>query len=246
MAEITIHPTVEEMAQEAARRWVEIAKQAVTERGAFRVALAGGSTPRSLYSLMASEPWRSQVPWGETYVFWGDERRVPPSDPESNYRMAQDTLLQHVPVPPNQVFRMDGEELANSAARNYADKIMRHFELERREWPRFDLALLGLGSDGHIASIFPGTRAVSDLSNMVLVYSVPQLGTERMTLTLPAFNNARNVLFLVAGGDKAEALAQALEGRYQPSTHPAQAVKLVDGSLVWLVDEAAAAKLTNR
>ncbi len=246
MAEINIHPTLDELAQDAAGRWVEIANQAVAERGVFRIALAGGSTPRPLYTLMASEPWRSQAPWAETVVFWGDERRVPPSDPESNYRMAQETLLQHVPILPHNIYRMDGEELANSAAREYTNKLMRHFELDRREWPRFDLMLLGLGSDGHIASIFPGTRAASDLSNMVLVYSVPQLGVERMTLTLPVFNNARNVIGLVAGADKAEALAATLEGRYQPSTHPAQAIKPVDGSLVWLVDEAAAAKLTSR
>lgn len=138
---------------------------------------------------------------------------------------------------------MDGEDLANSAARAYSSLLERHFDLGRRDWPRFDLILLGMGEDGHTASIFPGTRAVSDQSNRVLVYEVPQLRAERMTLTLPVINHARHILFLVVGEDKAGALFEVLHGPYRPSTYPAQAVKPIDGSLTWLVDRAAAARL---
>lgn len=243
MADVVILPDLESIIHEAALRWVQLAQLAVAERGAFNIALSGGSTPRPLYMLMATEPWAAKVPWDKTFVFWGDERRVPPSDPESNYRMAHEALLRHVPIPRENVFRMDGEELANSASRDYAEAIRRHFDIGFRDWPRFDLFLLGLGSDAHTASIFPGTRAVSDLSNMVLAYQVPKLASERMTLTLPVINNARNVLFLVSGEDKAAALRDVLHGERRPSTYPAQAVDPSTGTLTFLVDEAAASRL---
>lgn len=215
------------------------------ERGIFSVALSGGRTPHRLYELMASEPWRDRAPWAETHVFWVDERRVPTSDPQSNYRMARETLLDHVPIPHDQVHRMEGGGLSSGAAREYEDKLWRFFRFERGEWPRFDLVLLGMGADGHTASIFPGTRAVSDLSSMVLVFEVPQLGSERMTLTLPVINHARQILFLVTGEEKAETLERVLNGPRQPSTYPAQAVRPVDGQLAWLVDEAAASRLSG-
>ncbi|MBN1310830.1 MAG: 6-phosphogluconolactonase [Anaerolineae bacterium] len=243
MAEIIQLKGLEEIAGEAARRWAQIAQEAVAARGAFRVMLSGGETPRSLYQLMAAESWRDQAPWGQTYVFWSDERRAGPSDPESNYRMARETLLDHVPIPADHIFQLQGVGLASGIARDYENKIRQHFELDRKQWPRFDLVLLGLGSDGHIASIFPGTRAVSDLSNMVLVYEVLALKAERVTVTLPVINHARNILFLVAGDEKADAVWEALEGPFQPSTHPSQAVKPVDGSVTWLVDKAAASRL---
>lgn len=245
MGNIVILPDLEAIAREAADRWVRLAAAAVEAQGRFSIALSGGSTPRRLYELMASEPWRDQAPWLETFVFWGDERRVPPSDPESNYLMASQALLEHVPIPPDQVFRMDGVGLASSAARDYDDKLWRYFRFDRHEWPRFDLVLLGLGKEGHTASIFPGTRALSDLSNKVLVYEVPQLGAERITLTLPVINHARNILFLVAGDKKAAALEAVINGAHQPSTYPAQAIQPVDGELTWLVDEAAAAQLSS-
>jgi 6-phosphogluconolactonase len=217
----------------------------VQERGRFSVALSGGRTPHRLYELMASEPWRDQAPWAETHVFWVDERRVPANDPQSNYRMARETLLDHVPIPRNQIHRMEGGGLNSGAVSEYEDKLWRVFRFERGEWPRFDLVLLGMGADGHIASIFPGTRAVSDLSSMVLVFEVPRLGVERMTLTLPVINNARHILFLVTGEEKAETLERVLNGPRRPSTYPAQVVRPVDGQLAWLVDEAAASRLSG-
>lgn len=246
MAEIVKLDNAELVAEEAARRWLQSAQEAVSERGAFRIMLSGGNTPRLLYQLMAQDPWRDQIPWERTYVFWGGERRVPPNHPESDYRMARETLLDHVPIPDDHVFRLQGEGLESSVVRDYENKLRRHFQLKEREWPRFDLALLGLGADGHIASIFPGTRAVSDLSNTVLVYQVPKLGVERVTVTLPVINHARHILFLVVGEEKASALAGALQGPNLPSTYPAQAVKPVDGTVTWLVDKAAASQLKSK
>ena len=242
MAEIVRLGDPEAVSQEAARRWLDTAAKAVVERGKFRIALSGGSTPRRLYEIMAS-PQGQQAPWSQTYVFWGDERRVPPSHADSAFRMARETLLDHVPIPAEQIFRMHGEELASGAVRDYENKLRRHFEIGPREWPRFDLVLLGLGADGHFASIFPGTRAVSDLTNMVIVYEVPQLGVERITLTRPVFNHARNIIFLVCGEEKAAALAATLDGPSQPSRCPAQGLNPEDGTLTWLVDKAAAGEL---
>ena len=245
MTEIAKLPNADAIAEEAARCWARVAREAVDTRGEFSIALSGGETPRRLYEAMASEPWLDQTPWAETHVFWGDERRVPASHPDSNYRMAWETLLQYVPVPPEQIHRMRGEDLVNSAVRHYVDVLQRHFKLGRREWPRFDLILLGMGEDGHIASIYPGTRAFSDRSSLVVAFEVPQLGVERMTLTLPVINNARHILFLVAGEAKAETLQAVLEGPSMPSTYPAQAVQPEDGTLMWLIDEAAASRLGN-
>src|SRR5574341_332582 len=236
-AEIVKLADGDKVAEEAARRWVSASQEAVRERGAFRVALAGGSTPRALYSLLASSQWSSQIEWDKTHVFWGDERRVAPSHPDSNYRMARELLLDHVPVPPDQVHPMQGTGLASSTLREYEADLRRHFQLGRREWPRFDLVLLGMGADGHVASIFPGTRAVSDLSNMVVAYEVPQLGEERITLTLAVINQARSVLFMVCGEEKARAVAATLQGRRLPSTYPGQAVQPVDGTVTWLLDK---------
>lgn len=239
MSEIVRLATPEAAAEEAARRWVQLAKHAVAERGRFNIALSGGSTPAALYELMRSEPWRSEAPWAQTFVFWGDERRARAGGADTNYHMAREALLDHVPVPQEQVFRMPSEGLVSSDTRSYEQKIRRHFDLGPQDWPRFDLFLLGMGADGHIASIFPGTRAVSDRSNLVLVYEVPQLHAERITLTLPAINHARNILFLVTGAEKAEVVAKVLRGPRMPSTYPAQDVEAVDGTLVWLLDAAA-------
>ncbi len=243
MAEIKVLPDLEAVAEEAARRWVQIAGAAVEKHGAFRIALCGGDVARRLYEIMASTPYSDQAPWAQTVVFWGDERRVPASHPESLYHLVRTTLLDHVPIPQDRIFRMDGEGLARSAAREYEETLRRHFGLRRGEWPRFDLVLLDMGVDGHIASIFPGTRAVSDLTNMVVVYQVPQLGVERITLTLPVFNHARHIFIFATGAEKAATLAAALHGERRPSTYPVQAIRPLDGTLVWLVDEAAAAQL---
>ncbi len=245
MVELVRFSDVTSLYEEAARRWVSIAVESVEARGRMTVALSGGSTPRALYELLATPEWREQVPWDKVYFFWGDERRVSSTDPDSNFRMVSEALLDHVPVDPGHVFPINGTELAKSAQRAYTYTIEKQFGLARREFPRFDLMLAGLGADAHFASIYPGTRAASDLSNMVLVYPVHQLGVERVTLTIPVFNNARHVMFLVTGEEKAQALANTLESEHRSSTYPAQSVILAEGTVTWLVDEAAASKLTK-
>ena len=245
MAEVVRLGDLEALSQEAARRWLAIAQKAVAERGKFSIAISGGNTPRRLFQIMASSPYKDQAPWAQTHVFWADERRVPPNDPQSNYLMACETLLNFVPVPATQVNRMLGEGLLSDATADYENKLRRYFDLGARDWPRFDLVLLGLGPDGHTASIFPGTRAVSDLTHMVLVYEVPQMHSERVTLTRRVFNNSRSVIFLVSGSDKAKPLAETLEGPALPSTYPAQVIQPTDGQVVWLVDKAAAADLKS-
>lgn len=233
----------EAVAEKAAEEWSKAAEDAVRHRGAFTIALSGGTTPEALYRLVASEPYQTKLPWNVTHVFFGDERRVPRTDPESNYRMVYETLLKHVPIPPDNIHPMDGVGLMRASMSAYEQQLIRHFKLNRRELPRFDLFLLGMGEDGHTASIFPGTRAVSDLTNMVLVYNVPQLHVERITLTLPVINNSRSICILVVGEQKAQTLRDVLVGSKRTSHLPVQAVDPTDGTLTWLVDEAAASKL---
>ena len=246
MAEIIRLADASEIAQEAARRCAQIAREAVEQRGSFSIALSGGKTPQRLYELLASDPLRAEVPWEQTYLFWSDERRVGPNHEDSNYRLAKESLLDHVPAPADHVFRMLGEGLASSATRDYEDKLRRHFKLERGEWPAFDLILLGMGTDGHIASIFPGTRAASDLSNMVVCHEPPQLRKERITFTRPVLSHARNIMFLISGQDKAAALAATLQGPYLPSTYPAQGIQPdPNNRIVWLIDEAAGSLLAR-
>jgi 6-phosphogluconolactonase len=235
-------------AQELAAR-TDVAARA---RGAAFVALSGGSTPRGLHALLADPagPFLAQVPWERLHVFWGDERCVPPDHPDSNYRMARETLLDHVPVPSGQVHRMAGENPEPSrAADRYAGELREAFERHRRlegGWPRFDVVLLGMGADGHTASLFPGTDAIHETVRTVAAVWVPKLGVHRITLTPPVLNRADTVLFLVTGADKAEALAAVLEGPAQPDVLPSQVVQPVAGGAIWLVDAAAGARLGAR
>lgn len=228
----------------AAHLFVEAAQRALRERGRFFVALSGGSTPRALYQLLAAPPYHDQIDWSRTLVFWGDERCVSPESDESNYRMARDALLFHVPVPANQVFRMHGE-LPNveTAASLYEMDLRRAFALPPDTLPRFDLVLLGLGPDGHTASLFPHTAALGVTDRFVVANHVEKLNTNRLTLTAPVINHAALVVFLVAGSDKTQALAAVLEGPRQPEELPAQMIAPTGGHLIWLVDRAAAASL---
>jgi 6-phosphogluconolactonase len=213
------------------------------------VALSGGSTPRGLHTLLAdpAEPFRARVPWSRLHVFWGDERPVPPDHRDSNYRMADDTLLRHVPIPSAHVHRIHGEDPdhANAATR-YAHELREAFAAHGRldgGWPRFDLVILGMGPDGHTASLFPGTDAVREAARWVVAAWVAKLDSYRLTLTPPVLNRADVVLFLVTGGDKAEVLAAVLEGPSQPDVYPSQIIRPVAGPSIWLVDRVAAARL---
>lgn len=234
-----------ELFRAAAELFVATARRAVKDSGRFSVALCGGSTPRSLYSLLAEErAWRRSMPWKKSHFFWGDERHVPPSHAGSNTRMAMEAMLSKVPVPASNLHRIEGELAeADKAASSYERTLRKFFALAQGEYPRFDLVLLGIGSDGHTASLFPGTPALEERSRLVVSNRVEKLRTERITLTAPALNNAAHIVFLVTGADKAEALAAVFEGAYEPARFPAQLIRPARGRLTLLADAAAAGRL---
>lgn len=201
------------------------------------VALAGGSTPRMVYSALAGRP---DVPWDKIHFFWGDERHVPPDHQDSNYRMAHEAMLSKTPVPAANIHRIHGENPKTEvAADDYAAELRSHFQLAEGEWPRFDLVMLGMGADGHTASLFPGTSAVTERGRPVTSTWVEKLMNHRITLTVPAINNAACVMFVVSGSDKADTLRLVLRNHQQP-IFPSQLIRPTNGRLVWLVDQAAA------
>lgn len=235
------------LAQEAARQILTLAEEAAAHRGRFTVVLAGGSTPQRLYSLLAAEPYCTQLPWRNTHLFWGDERTVPPEHPDSNFGMAQGTLLSRIPIPANHVHRMEAERAdLDEAATRYETEIARTFAVQPSdEPPAFDLVLLGLGTDGHTASLFPYTPALRETRRWVVSHDVPTLKTNRLTLTAPILNRAAMILFLVSGIEKAAALQAVLEGPLDPERLPAQLIRPVTGRLVWMADQAAANQLSD-
>jgi 6-phosphogluconolactonase len=235
------------LAREAASEFSRRAQVCVAERGRFTVTLSGGSTPRRLYALLAdpAAPFRDGIPWSRVHFFWGDERHVPPDDPKSNFRMVRQALLSRVPVPLENVHRIEAERPdAADAADAYERELMRFFALTPGQVPRFDLVLLGMGPDGHTASLFPGSSALEVRDRLVVAAWVPKLHSDRITLTLPVFNNAAAVAFLVSGADKAATLRAALDPN-GPGGLPCQRIRPVDGDLLWLVDRAAARGLSH-
>lgn len=232
----------EALAEAAARTIVDAAIEAVAARGSFRGALAGGETPRATYTRLAGPPWSERMPWSRTWVFFGDERGVPPDHKESNYGMAARTLLSRVPIPPGQIFRIRGDaEDPEAAAAEYARDLATVFGTRRGELPRFDLILLGLGVDGHTASLFPGSPVLKEIFRTVAaVHAAAATVPQRFTLTLPVLNAAARVLFLVAGPEKAKVVKATLG---EPTTLPAAMVRPTTGELVWIIDRAAAALL---
>lgn len=242
---ITVVDTPEAVARAAAERFVALAREAVAARGRFVVALSGGSTPRALFQLLAKEPFRSQPAWDRVEVFWGDERSVPPTHNDSNYRMAKEALLDHVPVPASRVHRIQAErDDVAAAAADYEAEIARVLGgTAGGTPPALDLILLGMGPDGHTASLFPGTTALGEQRRWVVANWVPKFNTNRVTLTYPILNRGTQVLFLAAGSDKAETLREVLEGPADLPRLPSQGIRPAAGGPVWLVDRAAAAKL---
>jgi len=240
-AHVEVWPNAPALVTRAAELFAETARQSIAWRDKFTVALSGGTTPRRLYELLAGEIYAPQIPWERAHVFWGDERCVAPSDEESNYRMAHEAMLARVPVPEGQIHRMRGEDEPAEAASAYEKVLLAEFD---EHPPRFDLILLGMGEDGHTASLFPGTTALGEPQRLVAAPYVAKLGAHRLTMTLPLINAARSVTFLVAGGAKAETLRTVLEGEGETRTLPSQMVEPLEGELVWLVDEAAASGLT--
>lgn len=244
--EIRIYTNSVELTAAAATEFAGLAARAVAANNRFTVALSGGSTPRSLYSLLATdESLRAKIPWPETHFFWGDERNVPPDNSENNYHMASEALLSKVPVPAENIHRMKSENPdPAAAAAEYEGELRGFFRLAAEALPRFDLVLLGMGPDGHTASLFPDTAALEANDRLVVANWVEKFKTNRLTMTLPVLNNAATVMFLVSGSEKAEVLRAVLENG-ATKKFPAQLIQPVAGRLLWLVDEAAAARVSK-
>jgi 6-phosphogluconolactonase len=240
-ADLRIFETPEAVAAALADLFSAQANSATAERGAFFVALAGGRTPQRAYALLGEPGPYDSVDWQRTFVYFGDERCVPPESDESNYKMAFDSLLSRVPIPQPNVHRMHGEDEPARAARAYAQLLVEMMG----EAPRFDLVLLGMGADAHTASLFPGTDPRTDQEQLVRAPFVETLGAHRLTFTPLVINNARRIAIVAEGSEKAEALRAALEGPYDPVKYPVQIVSPHDGELMWLVDKAAARPSTG-
>lgn len=234
-------PDADALVQEAAQRFVALARNAVSTRGMFRVALSGGSTPRPLYELLAAAPYRDQIDWSRMQVFFSDERFVPPDSPESNFHMAYDALLSKVPIPERFVHPVATVDISpQESADLYEEGLRRVFEVGLTEAPRFDLILLGMGPDGHTASLFPDTEALSVRDRLVAANFVPKFDSWRITFTYPLLDAAHTVIFLVRGADKADRVREVVEGT---ATLPAAGVRVPEGELIWLLDAEAAARL---
>ena len=243
---IQVFPTPEALADAVARHIVASAEESITTTGRFTLALAGGSTPRDAYVRLASDAFAHRVEWGSVHVLWGDERCVPPDDPQSNYRMAKDALLNRVPIPAHQIHRIRGEDDPHKAAAEYERELRALLRSEGTASPALaglDLALLGLGEDGHTASLFPGQAAVHEASRWVMPVYLPEVVMWRITLTPAVLNAARDVTFVVSGASKAARIQQVLQGPFTPDLLPAQAIRPLQGRLTWMVDEAASGRL---
>jgi len=235
----------DEVARAAARLFVDWAWQFIAREGSFCVALSGGNTPRRFYKLLGSREFRTQIDWGKVHLFWGDERAVSPEDPESNYGLARRELLVHIPIPPANVHRMEAERSDLGRAAHDYEEVLRHFlPLNAEGFPRFHVIFLGLGADGHTASLFPGARPRATL-RWVSTPVNPRRGARRMSLTLPVLNAGYRVLFLVTGENKAQALHDVLFGTHEPPL-PARLVTAPEGVREFLVDRAAASRLGVR
>ncbi len=241
----TIDPNAAALARRAADFFVEQALQAVDARGVARIAISGGSTPKAAFSTLAEqgEVWRERMPWDKLDLWWVDERCVPPDDAESNYRMTREALLDHVPLKPERIHRMEGELEPDDAAARYEEQLKKSFGLKGAETPQFDLVQLGIGPDGHTASLFPHTDALRITDRLVTANYVEKLDMWRVTLTWPVINQARQVFFLIAGTDKAMVLNEVLEGPLDPGRLPSQLIMPANGILTLLLDQAAAALL---
>jgi 6-phosphogluconolactonase len=245
--EIRIFKDSAAIARRAAEIFLETAQSAVDRSGIFSVALAGGSTPKLLYSLLATDPgFSSRLPWDKMQLFFGDERHVGPDDPQSNFKMASDTMISKAPLKSEQVHRMKGEYPdTEQAAREYEQVLSAQFQLKDGQLPRFNLVLVGMGDEGHCLSLFPGTRALHAEGRTVVRNWVGKLYADRITITAPAANNAAMILFTVTGKEKALALKAVLEGPYEPDQLPSQLLQPTNGKLLWFVDEAAGNMLSS-
>ena len=239
--EIRIFDDLEELSRAAAELFIERAAHSAAERNQFLVALNGGSTPNRLFQLLATE-FHGNVDWSKVHVFWGDERCVPPEDPGSSYGQARDMLLSHVPVPQANIHRVKGELDPAAASDDYA-RVLKEFASPPLDWPRFDLVYLGMGEDGHTASLFPGSPVDVSEPTLPVTAQYQDRPANRVTLTPVVFNSARMIVFMATGEKKAQTFAEVLSDRYNPERYPAQRIRPDPGTLTWLVDKAAAGKL---
>jgi 6-phosphogluconolactonase len=243
--EYRVYDGADELSRAAAEHFLETTQNVAKANGVARIAISGGNTPKRTFELMANpaEKYVAAMPWEKIEFYWVDERTVPPDHKDSNYRMTREALLSKVPVKPEQIFRIEGELEPEQAAARYESAIRNHLRLEGAQGPRFDVLQLGMGPDGHTASLFPHTAALHDLIRIAVANHVPQLNTWRVTLTAPVINEARDVFFLIAGKDKARPLHDVLLGRYDPETLPSQLIRPRNGRLLMLLDKEAAALL---
>lgn len=239
---IAIYPDIHTLSQHAAEHIVRIANASITDNGRFTIALTGGTTPGETYKLLGNEPLRSQINWQMVHIFWGDERCVPLDSHESNFYLAQQVLLSTIAIPESHIHPMPTTQPDREAASQaYTAEMQRTFGTN--EIPSFDLIHLGMGPEGHTASLFPHQASLHEKQRLVMPVSVPKPPPDRLTFTPPLLNAARNVLFLVTGSDKADALKAILEGEYQPDEYPAQIVRPINGEVVWMLDKTVAQKL---
>lgn len=242
---VKVFPDSHTLSVFAAGVYSQVIREAVTKRGRFLTALSGGGTPVALFQLLAQSPYRETLPWAKMYFYWGDERCVAPDDSESCYGQAQQAWLGHVAVPESNIFRIKAEAGPLLAAEEYARQLKSIAE-QGMDWPRFDLVLLGLGADGHTASLFPGSHETKGVATVAVSANYQDRPALRVSLTPDVINAARNVVFLVTGAGKAQALHDTLSGIWEPSRLPAQRIQPVDGNLLYLVDEAAASMLPDQ
>jgi 6-phosphogluconolactonase len=241
---ILVSQSTEQAYADAAEIFLRSAERAIADHGVFTVALSGGSTPKKLFELMASAEWRERIPWNKIEFFWGDERYVPASDAASNFRMTMEAMLAKVPVMPERVHRVSTEiKPPDVAAELYEQEIKRTVATRSSATPEFDLILLGLGTNGHTASLFPHQPALHDVENLVIAEYIEEVEMTRITMTVPLLNAAKEVLFISLGKDKASVLKEVITGSYDPERLPAQLIQPDPGTLTWLIDPAAAQEL---
>ena len=241
--DIVVLATPADLFHAAAGEFVRAGKNAIGARGRFAVALSGGSTPKSLYSLLADK--HRDFDWDRTFLFFGDERHVPPDHPDSNFRMVDESLLRKIQIPTQNVIRVKTEKPdATAAALEYENQLRQFFQPKPGEFPRFDLILLGMGPDGHTASLFPGSDGLKEQARWAIANWVEKFKTHRITFTFPVLNSAAEAMFLASGADKADMVHRVLEGKNTPP-YPSQQVQPADGRLLWMVDQAAASKLNR-
>jgi len=240
-----IAATPEEVTHQTAELFADLVIRAVQARGIARVAISGGSTPKAVFQLLANPtaPFLTTIPWAKLQLFWVDERCVPPDNKESNYLMTKIAMLDEAPLPPENIHRMEGELDPEEAASRYEAEIRNAFKLEGAQTPTFDLILLGLGPDGHTASLFPHTEGLHEMARIVIANHVPQKDVWRITLTWPVITQGREVAFHIEGAEKAEMVRTVFAGTYDPETWPAQLIRPASGKLTLLLDTAAAAEL---